>query len=292
MERKWSGKTDGTSWMHKSLICIIRILPLWLMYLMMSLAIPFYIVFNRKEFIAIYHYFRRRLGKSAVSSFLHAWLNHIVFGMIVMDKFASYAGKKFKVSVVNDKLYEELASGESGFIMYNAHIGNAESGGYSLSPSKRMNILVYGNESAVISGSREQLLKANNIRLIPSTGDMASLITLNNALSDGEILMISADRVFGSPKSVECDFMGAKAEFPAGPFSIAVMRDLPAISIFTVKTSLNSYKIYLDKVDTGKKEENREKRIGTAAASFAANLEKTLKKAPLQWFNFYEFWKN
>ena len=38
----WSGKTDGQPWMQRSLIAVMRVLPLWMLYFAMALVVPFY----------------------------------------------------------------------------------------------------------------------------------------------------------------------------------------------------------------------------------------------------------
>ena len=68
-EVKWQGKTDGTPFMHRALIALCRVLPLEIMYFFMATAIPFYLVFNHKGYISIYHYFRRRMGRGPLWSF-------------------------------------------------------------------------------------------------------------------------------------------------------------------------------------------------------------------------------
>jgi hypothetical protein len=84
-EVKWQGKTDGTPFMHRALIALCRVLPLEIMYFFMATAIPFYLVFNHKGYISIYHYFRRRMGRGPLWSFFSVCYNHLVFGAVVID---------------------------------------------------------------------------------------------------------------------------------------------------------------------------------------------------------------
>ena len=217
-ERKWQGTTDGTAWMHRSLIGMMKVIPLWFFYLMMSLAIPFYVIFNHEGYISNYHYFRRRHGFRPLKSFRHVFACHWMFGTVIMDRFASYSGKKFKVDVPQMPMYEELCAGKSGFLQLGSHIGNDELAGYELRPPKKMSALVFGGEGEALTENRERILGGNNVRLVNISGDMSHLVILNNALADGEIVNIHGDRVFGSNRTVCCEILGADAELPLGPF--------------------------------------------------------------------------
>ena len=94
--RKWQGGTDGTSWMHRALIGMMKVVPLWLMYFFMHLAIPVYMVVNHKAYLANYHYFRKRHGYGPLKAFFHVWLNHVTFGGVIIDRFGAYSVSKFR----------------------------------------------------------------------------------------------------------------------------------------------------------------------------------------------------
>lgn len=291
-QRQWQGKTDGAPWMHRALISMFKVVPLPVMYFFMSFAIPYYLIAHGKARKAIYHYFRKHLGYSPLAASLHTIANHYVFGAIVMDKFASYAGVKFKVEVENMNIFKDLASSDKGFLMLTAHVGNSEICGYSLMAPKRMNVLAYGGEAETISRNRSRVLTSNNIRLIPTDEDMEYLFVIRNALEDGEILSLHADRVFGSNKTVDADLLGSPAELPFGPFAISAMGDVQAITVFVVKKSLHCYKIFIDRVKSGSADASIGDKVAVMAQSYCDNLGKVLRKQPDQWFNYYEFWND
>lgn len=292
VERQWQGTTDGTSWMHRSLIGMMKVIPLWFFYLLMSLAVPFYVIFSHKGYISNYHYFRRRHGFGPMKSFLHVFACHWMFGTVIMDRFASYSGKRFKVEVPQMPTYEELCAGKEGFLQLSSHIGNDELAGYELMPPKKMNALVFGGEGEALTENRERILGGNNVRLVNISEDMSHLVILNNALADGEIVNIHGDRVFGSNRTVRCEILGAKVDLPSGPFLLASMRGVPAISVFVMKVGLRKYRVHLFRPDDGLNGlESREKAEAMARA-YAGNITEVLSLYPDQWFNFYEFWND
>ena len=176
--------------------------------------------------------------------------------------------------------------------MLASHIGNPELCGYMLrSERKRMNAISFGGEKSTVQVSRTRMLGGNNIRLIEAGEDMGWLFTLGTALSDGEIVSIHADRVFGSPKTLEVELLDAPARIPAGPFTIAASRDLPVLAAFSLKTGLKRYHIRLFRLDSPQMQTlSRQEKMQYLANSYSACVEKVLQRWPLQWFNFYEFW--
>lgn len=291
-ERQWSGRTHGTEWMHNALTALFKVLPLWLMYGVMGLVIPFYMLFNHKGYLSIYHYLRARQGYGPLKAFFGCYGNHFLFGTAFLDRFASYAGRRFQIDVPDPQPVVKLSEQEQGFLLFASHIGNHEMCGYMLNcEQKRMNVITFSGEKSYVRSNREKMLEGHNIRLISADG-MEWLFTLNAALSDGEIVSIHADRVFGSPKMLDANILDAPAHLPQGPFSIAAMRDLPVLSVFCIKTGLKRYKAYMFRLDTPDMASlGRKEKMEALATAYTASVGTVLKEHPLQWYNFFEFWE-
>jgi len=290
-ERQWSGKTDGTLWMHKALIGCFKVLPMGLIYFFMALVVPFYMLINHSGYLAIYHYLRQRQGMGPLRAFCGCYFNHFLFGASLMDRFATYAGRKFQIKKTGMDVFTSLAGKEQGFIMLSSHIGNAEMSGYMLStPLKRMNAITFPDEKASVRSNRDRMLEVNNIRLISADG-LDWLFTLNAALSDGEIVSIHADRLFGSSKSLKVTILGAEAQIPMGPFNLAASRDLPVTASFCMKTGFRSYEALQYRLDTPEMDSMpKTEKMDYLAARYASVVNEVLSKWPLQWYNFFEFW--
>jgi predicted LPLAT superfamily acyltransferase len=122
---------------------------------------------------------------------------------------------------------------------------------------------------------------------------MSHLFAANAALQNGEIVSMPADRVFGSTKSVECDFLNGKADFPVGAFALATSFEVEVLAIFCVKISAKKYKIICKNVlnTPPSTPTTKHEQIANLAKKYVAELEKIVRQYPEQWFNFYEFWK-
>ena len=287
---EWSGKTDGQPWMQRSLIAMFRVLPLWLLYGVMALVVPFYMLFSRKGYKSMYRFFRERMGYGRWKSFWSVYANHFRFGQIILDRFGVYAGKKYHFTNEGQELMDELESRPEGFVVLSSHVGNYEIAGYSLKPkNKSFNALVFAGETATVMENRQRMLSQNNMSMIPVKEDLSHLFALNAALDNGEIVSMPADRIFGSQKSVECQFFGAKANFPLGAFAMAVQKDVPVLAVFVMKEGMKKYHAYVKEIVCDRQASKREQ-MAQLAQCFAEQLESIVRLYPTQWFNYFDFW--
>ena len=237
-----------------------------------------------------YRYFRYRLRYGKLHAAWSTYINHCLFSQIVIDRFAVFAGKRFKVEIEGYEQFLRLEKQEKGFLIFSSHVGCYEVAGYTLtSKLKRFNALVYGGEKAFIMEGRQEVLGLHNIRMVPVRDDMTHLFLINEAIDNNEIVSMPADRIVGSAKSVASCFMGATARFPLGPLSIATIKGVDALAVNVVKVASKHYKVFVAPLSYDKKAPRREQ-MQQLSNSYVAELETVLRQYPLQWFNFYDFW--
>lgn len=290
---EWTGTTYGNGWMHKWLIRFLRVIDVRILYAFTFVFIvPPTMIINSKARKSIYDFYRKRLNYGKIKAFRMTYKNHCAFSEVVIDKFAMYAGKKFKITIDGYDLFMELSEQPEGFVQLSSHIGNYEIAGYSLvAKGKRFNALVFGGEKESVMKNRNKLFDENNIRMIPMMSDMSHLFVIDQVLNNGEILSMPADRIFGSQKSFEIDFFGAKAQFPQGPFIIAAMKDVPILFVSVMKIGAKQYHISVQKID-GTEQGNTKVRAKYLAEKYVKLLENTVRNHPTQWYNYFDFWAN
>jgi predicted LPLAT superfamily acyltransferase len=201
-----------------------------------------------------------------------------------------YAGKKFDVEIEGYDHYLRLAEQPEGFILLSAHVGNYEIAGYTLKAEKKaFNALVFGGEKQSVMESRSRMFRDSNIRMIHTGSDMSHLFEINKALSDGEIVSMPADRLFGASRQMSHTFLGKEATFPAGPFAVATSRSLDVLSVNGMKTQAGRYKIYVTPLDYDK-QAPRQEQTAQLLAAYVAELERIVRQYPEQWYNYFQFW--
>ena len=279
--------------MHRQLIAVLRWMDVrWLYAFTALFVMPVCLLLNTNHSrTTAYRYFRRRQGYAPLRAAWATYVNHCLFAQVVIDRFAMFAGKRFEVKLDGYDHYLQLSHGKEGFMMLSSHVGCYEVAGYTLvSEDKPFNALVYGGEKATVMEGRRQQLGGNNIRMIPVQPDMSHLFLVNEALANNEIVSMPADRIVGSGRSVEVDFLGARALLPLGPFSVATMRSLDVIAVNVMKTSAKSYTAYVRPL-VYDKTAGRKEQMKQLAQSYADELARRIRQYPRQWYNFYEFWK-
>ena len=127
--------------------------------------------------------------------------------------------------------------------------------------------------------------------LVPSilNRDNSSSV-LSNALENGESVSFPSDRVLKGQRTIECPFMGTPAQFPLGPFALAVQRDIAVLCVNVMKVSTKKYKVYVSRLQ--KEGDTKKDQMASLAHQFVGHLEDVLKQYPEQWFNHYEFWND
>lgn len=289
---KWKGRTGGLPWMQRFLILWLRSFGVRSLYCVMACVIPFYMLFGRRGYKASMSYFRDRFGYSALKAFAAVYRNHYVFGQVILDRFAMYAGQSFDFVMENGEDFNPLLGQDSGIVLMSSHVGNYELAGYSLKAGdKPFCALVFSGETQTVMQNRRTAFSRNNIRMVPVMEDMSHIFELNAMLDEGGIVSMPSDRLFGSQKKIRLPFLGKEADFPMGPFSLAVRKGVPSVAIFVMKEDTYRYRIiYRRLASSGGTDRKAE--MASLAESYVKVLEEVVRRYPHQWFNWYDFWEN
>lgn len=289
-EKQWDGTTYGNGLMHRWLIGLLRRIDVRLIYVFAYVfVVPPCLL--RPGFKFIYRYFREHFGLSAVLAFWKTYLNHCMFAQAVIDKFAMYAGRKFDIEIEGYEHFSRLATRPEGFVQLSSHVGNYEIAGYTLiAKDKQFNALVYFGEKASVMENRKKMFEQTNIRMIPIRQDMSHLFELDNALTNGQIVSIPGDRIWGSPKSVSVTFLDQKAQLPMGPFKVIATRGMEVLVVHVVKVASLKYKIYVTPLSYDKTA-SRNQQVEQLAKQYAEELERIVRRYPTQWYNYFDFWR-
>ena len=277
--------------MIRSLVVLMKVIDRRIIYCFMAIVVPFYMIFHHDSYLATYRFFRQRFHLGRIKSFLKVYANHFRFGQVIIDRYAAYAGKKFRFELDGNERFMELVNGERGFVQLSSHAGNYEMVGYGLtSTAKKINGLFYGGESKVMMDFRRKILAMHNVNLIEVDDSMSHIFNMNAAIDRGEIVSMTGDRLFGSSKAIKCMFLGKEASFPMGPFALAVQKEVPMLAVFSMRYK-GRYRVYVRDIEQDESLPIRA-RMTDMAKKFASELENVVRMYPTQWFNYYDFWKD
>lgn len=227
-----------------------------------------------------------------------AFSHFLSFAEAILDKILAISGALAfgKLSVVGREAVLPLIAAGRGAVLLTAHIGNLEvcRALAELQPNLVLNILVHSrnaerfNRLLAIAGGPQKVRLIEVSDITPATA-----MLLNDRLSAGEMLVIAADRVSPGSARRNCTvpFLGSPAEFPLGPFILAGLLRCPVFLVFCTRRQADyhlEFEPFAERIEMPRA--RRELALRAYAARFAERLERQCQLAPLQWFNFYDFW--
>lgn len=294
--KEWKGKTGGGNFGQRCLFFYFKHGSIALIYAIVGMVILLYLAINYKATKNIYRYFRSRQQYSVCKSIVSTYRNHFLFGKTVIDKFALFAGRKndFILERVGQEEYDRVVKDqEKGAIIVNSHVGSAEIAGYFFSQKiKKLYAIVFGGESPEMQKQRARILEENNVSMIPVTDPFSHIFAVNNALKNADLVSMAGDRVYEGSKNLTVQFLGAPAEFPTSAFQLAVKLQVPMLALFVMQNGYKKYKCFVYSLEVADFESfSKQKQVELLMQEYASKLEGILQEYPLQWYNFYDFWK-
>lgn len=274
--------------MQRTLVRLFRWMPLGVLYGIMALVVPFYMLLDRKGYRASRSFARKRLGLGRLASFFYVYRNEYRMGQIVLDRFAAFAGKRYELEREGVERFYELAGSGKGFLMLSSHTGCFELVGLQLPSPVPIHALVFPGETETVMKHRSRMFGQTNVSMIAAREDLSHLFEISNALADGQIVSMPGDRVFGARRTVHARFFGAEAAFPSGPFSLALQREVPVLFVMVMKEGCRRYRVYAEELQP--QGQTRGERLQSLVDAYAGMLERIIRRYPDQWFNFYDFW--
>ena len=221
----------------------------------------------------------------------------ISFAETMLDKLAGWRHgvEASRVQFPNRPLLlEQLASGR-GAVLLTAHVGNLEmcrALAHQRAPV-RLTVLVHTRHAANFNRLLSRFEHSSKVELLQVTEmTPATAVALEQRIAAGELVVITADRVpIHSDRVVHVPFLGSEAAFPQGPFILAALLRAPVYTLFCSRRD-DGYHIDVEKLcDTlVLARGQRLQSLVAPVREYSERLESVVRKAPLQWFNFYDFW--
>lgn len=223
---------------------------------------------------------------------------YLAFANALLDKLDVWQGKIGLADIElqdPDGLHAQMQGG-SGQILVGAHLGNIEvcralaERGRTLT----LNVLVHDKHAPAFNALLGEAGSLRMRMIQVSELDAGRMMALAQALARGEWIAIAGDRVpLSGGRTVEVDFLGARAPLPQGPWLLAGLLGCP-VNLLDCLLENGRYHVTLtrlaDKIEWTRATRQRE--IARWAQAYADHLARSCARAPLQWFNFYPFWSD
>jgi predicted LPLAT superfamily acyltransferase len=270
-------------------------------YIVHLIALYFFL-FGRAARAASLDYLRRVARAVPESGLKPTWriaYRHFrAFGTAILDKLDTWSGRLNVADVVFDNygaMYP-LAHADRGVLVLGSHLGNLEALRALGTRFKRvkMNVLVH-TEHADYFNRILRKAGATDVELVQVTSlDPAKVLELRARLDRGEWVVITADRVpVHGGRTVDVTFLGDTAPLPIGPYVMASVLECPVHLLFVLRRGARNH-VYFEPFAEriAWQRATRDAVIAEYAQRYAQRLEHYLRLEPLQWFNFYRFWRD
>jgi len=289
MAAEWKGKSRGTVLGYKIFLFCIKKLGLPSAYFVLYFVAAYFCFFAKDSTKSTYYYFNKRLRYSKIKSILRIYRSYFVFGQTIIDKIAISSGlqSKFTYDFDGAERIKEILKQKKGGILISAHLGNFEIAEHffgELEENDFISLLTTNVEHTAIKNYLDSVTKKSQIKIILIKEDLSHIFEINAALTRNEIVCITGDRYIKDSKYLTQELLGKEAKFPAGPFLLGSRLQVPVLFVYVLKETNKQYHLY---ARTAQVEHGNAKAL---LKEYTQSLEWMLKKYPLQWFNYFDFW--
>lgn len=259
--------------------------------------------------VALYYALARGVARRASRDYLRRVGQPATFGGVVrhlhtfarvsLDRLFFFTGRwqSFRFEQRNHDQLVRAARAGRGVLLLGAHIGSFE-----VMRCRARDLGVPINAVADYSNAERVNRVARSLdpdvetRLISLADDsLGAMLAIRAAIDRGELVAMLGDRPPSAPDAtrvVMAPFLGADAAFPAGPWLLAHALGCPVYFVAGVFTPPNHYALHFELLAEEVKLDRKD-RAGSLARyvrAYAAMLEAHVRSAPMNWFNFYDFW--
>ncbi|MDR3414692.1 MAG: hypothetical protein P4L83_00765 [Nevskia sp.] len=120
------------------------------------------------------------------------------------------------------------------------------------------------------------------------------VLAVSEALSQGYSVGIMADRVDGKEAALDVRLLGGTVRLPSAPWLLASVLHVPVVAAFCLYRGGRDYETHFELLTPGIKAARSERHaiVQTLAQRYAESVERLLRTAPYNWFNFYPYWND
>ena len=257
--------------------------------------------------ITLFFFLTRRSTRRASRDFLTLALerpatfgdtfeNHRVFACTILDRVYLLSGRYECLDITRhgaQPILDRVGAGSS-CILLGSHLGSFEvlrSLG-ARSDAFELRVLMREEQNPTITDFLHSLDSSIGNVVIP-LGHPDSMLRVKEAVEQRCLIGLLGDRALTNEKTHRCEFFGRPAAFPTGPMMLAIILQIPIYLFFGLYEGGNRYGIYfellMDVVETD--HGNREAIAAELTEKYATRLMHYARRAPYNWFNFYDFWQ-
>lgn len=254
----------------------------WLVFLVAL----FYALVSRSKRSELKSYYSALGLKPGFGTYLH----HIyAFSLTIFDRILGEEPKflaRAERRQINKENFKYI--GEHGGFALISHFGNNMQGFKVFDTFDiKVNLVVHEQASEKITSQEQGEAKNSRLNLINLAEGMNAMMQIAAAIREKEMVIMAVDRITDPKHAVTVDFLGKETLFNAAPINIAKKLKAPFIGVNAIRTDDQELLIHISDIFQTKRSDDSAQLM----QSYVSFLEEDVREYPLQWFNFYDFWK-
>jgi predicted LPLAT superfamily acyltransferase len=253
-----------------------------------------------REYLRRIHAWPQARGAIAHEPGLREGLSHLrEFAISVVDRLCAWPDEADRIEfrdTGSEHLFR-LAQQRRGALLLGAHLGNFDMLRILSERQKlKVNVLMYSRHVARMNAFLASVQPSARIRVIePDPGGVRTVFEIKACIDRGEFVGILGDRVLPREHAriATSGFLGSPACFPLGPFLLAGLLGCPVLLALCLRTGDARYETVVQPLSPGARvpRAQREQHARELLEAYVRCLEQACCRAPLQWFNLYDFWQ-
>ncbi|WP_318417729.1 glycosyltransferase family 2 protein [Photobacterium leiognathi] len=308
-QQHWSSHAErGTILGIKTLLAVYSLLGRKAFNVLLKAVMGYYYLTGKKARKASEDYLEQLESYAsdnqlALPAKINSYDHLLSFGHTMLDKLVAWKGdySENNLTIHGDEHFNELAKRQQGIVVLGSHLGNLElcRALSSRHPDIKINALVFTEHAERFNAVLKAINPDSDLNLIQVNELGAdTAIMLQQKVEQGEWVVIVGDRtsVTKEQRVVWADFLGKPAPFPQGPFILASVLKVPVYTLFGLRDDSQAtphfdvyFEPFSEQLTLPRK--TRETALQETVQQYASRLESYTIKAPLQWYNFFNFWQ-
>ncbi|MBW3549661.1 MAG: acyltransferase [Proteobacteria bacterium] len=219
------------------------------------------------------------------------------FAATILDRVFMLGGEmtRFEVEMSGlGPLHEQIDRGE-GILLFGSHLGSFDV--LRVLACERPDLKVRVVLDKAHNPAMTQLLDALNPGIASTVIDAGQdgpsiVLAIKQATEEGALVALLVDRARPGAPALPAPLLGADAPFPTAPWLIAAVLKVPVVLAFGLYRGGRRYDLAFEVFSEGLSIERRDRsrHLVGLVQGYARRLQHHARRAPYNWFNFYDFW--
>lgn len=260
----------------------------------LHLIAAYFLLFAPASRRASNDYLRRALGRPA--RWRDLYRHFFTFAATIHDRIylVNRRFELFDFEVHGEDMLRRLLAGSNGLFLIGAHLGSFEViRAIGWKDTDLHVAMVMHEENATKINAMLAAINPDAVQDIIGLGRIDSMLKVQERLNNGSVVGMLADRTPGDDTLYPVPILGAEANLPVGPFRMAALLRRPVVFMTGLYLGGNRYAIHFEPLAdfSDMARGQRDAAVQEAITRYAAFLDQYCRKAPYNWFNFFDFWQ-